>query len=238
MSNLMHQHPSQGWAGDSQWWSDLNVYLNGQDTNGNYSNVTLEITEYSTTSATTQNGVFVGELWQQGNLVANTSSNRNIGTGAQQIAVWSGNIGHDANGNANPYIEYYANMPVTEMSRRGANWSLPRIPLAPNITSITADQITPNSVRLGLEIGGFGHGTGATMHMSYRQQGSGTWITTADQADAAGYNYWTVTGLQPGITYEYTGIAFNNNGDTGTYGTQTFKTQSLTGLTPLLMALL
>lgn len=236
--SLMHEHPSQGWAGDSAWWVDLNVSLNSQNTGGNYSNVTLTIVTYSANGATSQTGVFVGEIWEQGGLVANQSGNYSISTGGVQIAGWSGNIGHDANGNANPYIEYYSNMPSTEMSRRGANWGLPRIALAPSISSVIADSITPTSARLGAEISSVGHGTSAAFDMYYRLQGNSTWIPLGHQDDVSGYNYWNATGLQPGKTYEYYCTCNNNNGDTATSSVHTFATKPIAGMVPILMGLI
>lgn len=235
MANLMHLHPNQGWAYDGHWWHDCNVYLNSQNTAGNYSNVSVEIVVYSDSSAYSQAGTWNGQIWVNGGLVANTTSSRTVSNGGQQIAVWSGNIGHDANGNAVPHIEYYVNEPATSMAKAGADWGLTRIPLAPSIYGNSVDQIKPTSVRLGTEINNFGHGTSASTHMSYRVQGIGGYVTTADQGDASGYNYWTLAGLKPGKTYEYYSYWYNNNGDAAISGTSTFKTKGLSGMIPVII---
>lgn len=237
MANLRHEHPNEGWGYDGHWWHDLNVYQNWQDVNGNYSNVTIEIVAYSDNGAYNQSGAWTGQLWSQGGLAANTVATRNISSGGVQIAVWSGNIWHDANGNASPYMEYYVNEPYTSMSRRGSNWGLSRLALAPPITGQVADQIKPTSARIGVEIGGLGHGTSVSMRMYYRIQGVGGYTATADQGDVAGYNYWTLTGLKPGKTYEYYAVTWNNNSDTSTGGVQTFKTKGVAGMAPVLMKL-
>ena len=70
--------------------------------------------------------------------------------------------------------------------------------------------------------------------MYYRLQGAGSWTSAGLQSDVAGYNYWNLTGLKPGKTYEYYAISSNNNGDTATSGTQTFTTKGLPGLVPVL----
>lgn len=238
MGQLMNQNPNQGWSGDAHTHDVLNVNLNGQDTNGNYSNISVWLSAYHD-GGYSETGTWVGQAWVQGGLAINASESHNIGTGETQIGgTWTGNVGHDVNGNLSPYIEYYFNQPATSMSRRGTNWGLPRIPQAPPISSTTADTITPTGVRLGLEISSNGHGTSTAMRMYYRIQGSGSYTATADQSDAAGYNYWTVTGLKPNTTYEYYGLAYNNNGDTGTNGVQTFTTKGIAGLAPLLLRLI
>lgn len=104
--------------------------------------------------------------------------------------------------------------------------ALPRLPLAPIWASSTADNITTNSVRLGNEISSFGHGTSCNMRMYYRKSGDSSWSQTADQADASGYNYWTVTGLSSGKTYEYFSRQWNNNGDSADGSVQSFTTKS------------
>ncbi|HWT40072.1 MAG TPA: hypothetical protein VN081_02270 [Dongiaceae bacterium] len=220
----MNQNPNQGWSGDSHTHDVLNVNLNGQDTNGNYSNISVWVSVYHD-SGWSESGVFNGQAWVNGGQVLNNNwGSGTIGTGEVTIAgAWGGNVGHDANGNASPYIEYYVNQPATQMTRRGANWGLPRIAQAPQGITTLADTIKPTTARLGLEISSYGHGTSCAMRMYYRKQGDSTWLNTADQSDAAGYNYWTISGLQPGATYEYYGLAYNNNGDTGTNGVQTFK---------------
>lgn len=113
-----------------------------------------------------------------------------------------------------------------------------RSPLAPGIAAITADSIKPSSARVGVEITGHGHGTSSAMRVWYRLQGSGSgWTNAGDQGDVGGYNYWTISGLKPGKTYEYYSEHWNNMGDTSTSGIQTFKTKNVPGMTPVLMGI-
>lgn len=237
MSNLMHQHPNSGYSLDGHWWHDLNVYLNSQNVGANTSNVTVEIVVYSDSGSVSQSGSWVGQLWVNSVLWANTTSSHSVSNGAVQIAVASSNVGHDANGNCTLSVEYFVNEPVTSMSRRGASWGLSRLALAPSILGDTADTIKPTSVRLGTELNNYGHGTSAATHILYRLQGAGSWSQTADAGDVAGYNYFNITGLKPGKTYEYASVWWNNNGDTVTNGASTFKTKGVPGMAPVLMAL-
>jgi hypothetical protein len=239
MANLMHQHPNSGYVNDGHWWHDLNVYLNSQNTGANTSNITIETVVYSDNGAYTQNGTWVSQMWINGGLWVNNSSSHNVGTGATQIGVGSGNVGHDVNGNCTLYVEYYVNEPVTEMSRRGANWTLPRIPLAPSISDVsyTPGTVKPTTTQLRAEISSYGHGTAVTFEMFYRLQGAGSWTSAGQQADVVGYNYWNLTGLKPAKTYEFYVSVWNNNGDTTNSGTSTFKTQSVPGMMPVLIGL-
>ena len=239
MGQLMNQNSNQGWAGDSNTHDVLNVNLNSQNVAGNYSNISIWVSVYHT-GGYSETGTFNGQAWLQGNVALNnTTGSQTIGAGEVTItATWSGSVGHDANGNLSPFIEYYVNQPATSMSRRGTNWGLPRIPLAPPITSVIVDTITPTSARLGAEIGGYGHGTSTNLEMFYRLQGSSTWISLGVQADVAGYNYWSTTGLAPGKTYEFITNATNNNGDGSQSATFTFVTQSIPGMVPILMGLI
>lgn len=107
----------------------------------------------------------------------------------------------------------------------GGTIGLTRLGMAPSIAGISADTISVQSVRLGMEFNNHGRGTSAASRMYYRVQGSGSgWSQTPDQGDGAGWTYWNVTGLAPATTYEYFTRAWNNNGDTGDSGTQTFTT--------------
>lgn len=162
------------------------------------------------------------------------------GPGNFVLIDWDGNVGHDANGNWSGSAGGSLSTNWGGIGSGGGDWgwSLPRLALAPAISSVIADQIKPTSVRLGVEISSFGHGTSANMTMYYRVQGSGTWIDLGNQGDAAGYNYWAVTGLIPGKTYEYIANVWNNNGDFAQSGTQTFVTQTIPGMVPVLMGLM
>ncbi len=238
MTQLINNNPNQGWVGDSNTHDILNINLNSQNVAGNYSNLSAWVSVYHT-GGYTETGIFNGQQWVGGVLAVNNNwGSGTIGATETTISSWSGNQGHDANGNLTVYMEYYVNQPATSMTRRGANWTLPRIPLAPTFLAITADTIKPTSARLGAELSSLGHGTSCTFEMFYRLQGSGTWISLGQQADVGGYNYWSVTGLKPGKVYEYTSNLWNNNGDSTSSGTQTFKTKAVAGIGPLLMQLI
>jgi len=198
----------------------------------------VRIIHYARTQSGTRSGSY------DANEVLDGSTKRSVtnvgyswGTGNTILYQGDFTISHDANGNrsvgGSAYLDWYYSSGTISGSI-----NLARLPLAPSIAANTADQIKPTSVRLGTEINNVGHGTSASTHMLYRLQGTSTWSQTSDQADAAGYNYWTVTGLKPGKTYEYASVWWNNNGDTVQSGTQTFKTKSVPGMIPVLMGLL
>lgn len=222
------------------WHSRLDYYINSQDTNGNYSTVGLRMYVWCD-SGYSQNGLWVprGRGSWLGEYGGNVSRSISAANGFVLMASWDGNIGHDANGNLSVTVGTYCNAPINDMAWSDIGWTLPRIPLAPAIYGISADQVKSTSTRLGMEFSNYGHGTSAASRMYYRIQGSGSaWSQTSDQSDGAGYTYWTVTGLKPGKTYEYYTLAYNNNGDTSTSGTQTFKTKGVPGMVPILMGLI
>jgi hypothetical protein len=151
--------------------------------------------------------------------------------GTYQVHSISGVVlGHDANGNCSFSIgglfhSGFASM--GDLPYVGDNgYALDRLALAPTISSLIADTITPVSARLGADLSSFGHGTSANWEMFYRKQGSGTWISLGVQANVGGYNYWNPTGLLPNSIYEYYSTCTNNNGDVATSSTQTFTTLS------------
>lgn len=150
-------------------------------------------------------------------------------------------VGHDVNGNCTVGYHAYANganSPYWTAASIDGSQGLSRLAKAPGIAGIIADTIKTTSVRLGGEITDFGHGTGANMNMYYRLQGSGTWIDLGNQTDAAGYNYWNVTGLQANKTYEYMMNVWNNNGDGASSSVSTFKTQAASGMIGVLAGLM
>lgn len=147
----------------------------------------------------------------------------------------------DANGNIGIGIYGHVNGKNAPYVGAGsASWTHypARIGVAPPIVGLTADTIKPTQARLGAEIGGYGKGTSAALRMYYRLQGSGSWISLGDQGDVGGYNYWTPTGLKPGKVYEYFVRAWNNNGDTGDSGVQTFKTKPISGMIAVMKGLM
>lgn len=168
-----------------------------------------------------------------------------VGGGSVSPSNWSGvhDLGsgtiivyHDANGYANPSCSSYLDDYYGQSTASG-NPGTTRLPLAPTIYGNVADTIKPVSARIGTEISSLGHGTSAATHMFYRVAG-GSWTQTADQGDVGDYNYWTITGLKPGKTYEYYSVWWNNMDDTATSGTNTFKTKGLSGMIPVLMGII
>jgi hypothetical protein len=148
-------------------------------------------------------------------------------------------IGLDANGYAsyglNAYIDLDFNTPATIST--GGSEGMPRIAKAPSINSLTHDSVKTTTARLGAEISGYGHGTAAAFEMYYRQQGVGGYISLGQQGDVGGYNYWNVSGLQPGKTYEYYVRCWNNNGDTAQTGVQSFRTTPQSGMIAVIRGL-
>jgi hypothetical protein len=157
----------------------------------------------------------------------------------QTLAEWDSWINHDVNGNmyigVGCSISHADNPPGSGSGSQG--YTAPRIAGAPTISSLTVDTIKPTTARLGGELSSVGHGTSASWTMYYRLQGTGSWTSAGAQGDAGGYNYWNLTGLKPGKTYEYYATCANNNGDTATSGTQTFKTQSVPGAAVVMLKL-
>ena len=146
----------------------------------------------------------------------------------------------DANGNISIGVYGYINgknSPYVGIGSTSWTHYPARIGIAPGIAGIIADTIKTTSARLGGEITGYGLGTSANMTMYYRLQGSGSWLDQGNQADVGGYNYWNVTGLKPGKTYEYVMNVWNNNGDFAQSSVQTFKTKPVAGLVPILMGM-
>jgi hypothetical protein len=142
-------------------------------------------------------------------------------------------IGLDANGYASysldGAIDLDFNSPYSTLTVAGSE-SLPRIGLAPPITSLIADNVKTTSARIGAEIGSYGHGTSAAFEAYYRVAGVGGYLSLGVQGDVGGYNYWNITGLTPGKTYEYYVRCYNNNGDQSQTGAQTFKTVPASGM--------
>lgn len=150
-------------------------------------------------------------------------------------------VNHDVNGNCTISVYAHANganSPYFTSATVSTNLALPRLALAPTISSTIADTITATSVRLGGEISSHGHGTSTTHTMYYRLSGSGSWTSAGAQSDTSGYNYWTITGLQPGKTYQYYMNSTNNNGDSANSSTQTFATKAVPSMAALLVGLL
>lgn len=147
-------------------------------------------------------------------------------------------VNHDANGNGSYSMNADVAVFSSGTSAASGGESLPRIPLAPSINSITADTIKQRTARLGGELNNHGHGTSTTLTMFYRISGVGSYVSAGAQADGAGFNYWNLSSLKPGTTYQYFMRATNNNGDTVDSGVQTFKTQPASGMIGVIGGLL
>jgi hypothetical protein len=225
----------------SRYHAHCQTWLNGQDTWGNHSSIHIRIylrvdagyswsglSYFNTQARLNYNNVATGGFPGSG-----------AGYGTWIAIDWDGNVGHDVNGNCHVVAGVTAQASWGGIGSAGGDWgwNLPRIPLGPQFTSLIADNIKPTTARLGVEISSHGHGTSTGFTMYYRQQGSSNWIDLGHQGDAAGYNYWNVSGLKPGKVYEYHCNAWNNNGDFSQIGVYSFKTKPVAGLTPILMRL-
>jgi hypothetical protein len=149
-------------------------------------------------------------------------------------------INKDANGYLTVGVYGYingANAPFVSSGSASFNVGTTRQGIAPTISAITSDTIKPTTARLGAELSSVGLGTSATWTMYYRLTGAGSWTSAGAQADAGGYNYWSLTGLKPGKNYQYYATCANNNGDTATSSTGTFKTKGLAGATVVMTKL-
>lgn len=222
-------------------WNGRLVYnLNSQSTGGNYSNISLTLQAFSDGSAYSQSGTWDPKIYINGGLKTAPGGSHSISNSPVTLASWSGNVGHDANGNLSITLGDYINAPVNEMVYGTKGWTLPRIALAPTISnvSVTPGTIGTTTVQLRAEISSIGHGTSATWTMYYRLLGAGSWTSAGSQTDGAGYNYWNLSGLKPGKTYQFYAKSVNNNGDTTNSSTYTFDTKAVAAMTPLLIGLL
>lgn len=214
--------------------------LASQNVGGNYSTINYQVyIDFIGCDAQLDGGFAesnAGVLYNNGGRVYNYAGNFSNHT--VTMATGSFNIGHDANGNGSYNGDAHIAVYQSGTSSTSGSAGLPRIALAPSISSVISDTIKPTSARLRGEISSVGHGTGATWEMFYRLQGSGTWISLGQQTDAAGYNNWTPTGLKPGKTYQYYASVWNNNGDTSNSSTFTFKTQPVSGMIAVMKGLM
>lgn len=210
----------------------IEAQLASQSTGGNYSVINYQVyIDFYGCDAELDGGYAAwngGVLYNNGGRVYNYAGNFSNHT--VTMATGSFTVGHDANGNGsfsmNAHIAIYA----SGTSTASGSASLPRIALAPTISSVIDDTIKPTSARLGAELSSYGHGTGCNLTMYYKLSTSGTWISLGTQADAAGYNYWTPTGLTPGKTYNFYCNATNNNGDSTNSSTYSFQAQPVSGM--------
>ena len=189
-----------------------------------------------------------GGSWNSNSYSFGTARSANSGAfnyiaGTQSYTFWEYDLTYDKDANGYITISLYAyvngdNAPNVGAGSTQQYWTPARIGQGPAIADWTADTIKTTSARLGTEISNYGRGTSAAARMYYRIQGSGSaWSYTSDQNDAAGYNYWTVTGLKPGKTYEYYAYWWNNNTDVSQSAARTFKTKGIAGHTKLLLSM-
>lgn len=153
--------------------------------------------------------------WSRYGLAGNASGSVGAATGIRGIQSGTTRVYCDANGN---YANYGIGMHWDMFYGQGDAVSTitpGRSAKAPSIAnvSVTPGTIAVTTAQLRAETASLGWGTTGYWRMYYRKQGSSTWIDLGQQTDAAGYNYWNVTGLTPGTTYEFRAMAWNNNND-------------------------
>lgn len=219
----------------------VNWQVGAYNIGGNYVTINWQAYEhYNNCDAQLDNGYVntnVGTVYSNGGRVYNYAGN--FTTRDMGISSGSFNVGADANGYA--LLQFGIQMVVyasgTSSGTSGV-WTIDRMALSPVFSSLIYDSIKPTSARLGAELSSYGHNTSVNLEMFYRIQGSGSWISLGVQGDAAGYNYWSPTGLLPGKTYEYICNATGNNGDFAQTGTQTFKTQAVSGMISIMKGII
>lgn len=128
---------------------------------------------------------------------------------------------HDANGyrdvGANGWGDVYYGSGST-----GGAISLRRTVQAPQGIAKSVDQVSATTVRFGRKQDSNGRGTSSANRVYYRLDNAGGWSQTADQG-GTGWKYDTIT-LLPNRMYGYFSRHWNNNGDTGDTGVDTFVT--------------
>lgn len=235
-TTLMSNHPDTG-SNTAHWYYDLRYDIISQNAPANQTTVRFYIVVNSDNGAYTQTGSWVRQAWYpySSNLFINsTSSPGTISNSPVTLNTADVTVTHDTNGNYSQAAGYYLNTPATEMFTKTATLTLPRLALAPTISSVMASNIAPTTATITTSISSNGHGTSTTVTTYYRVQGSGSW-TSAGTGTVA-----NLTGLIPGTTYQFYAYAVNNNGDpTDTSGSPgSFTTLPVSGMAPLLMGLL
>lgn len=210
----------------------IETQLAGQEVGNNRSLINWQChIFFDNCDAQLDNG-FVG--WNGGGLYDNPGRvynyTGNFADHTVTMATGSFWVGHDVNGNGSYSMNADVAVFQSGTSAASGGEGLPRLPLAPSFSALTADTIKSTTARLGVEISSHGHGTSTNFEMFYRLQGSGSWVSAGVQGDVGGFNYWNLTGLKPGRVYEYHCNATNNNGDFAQTGVQTFKTQPVSGM--------
>lgn len=223
----------------AHWHGDVDAWVNSQNAFANQSSIHVRLimrgdTGYSVNAST---GYVV---YVNGGAINSGSRNIVLNGGSTTLIEGDVTVNHDANGNWSGTVGGSLNCGYSGVGSGNGDYgfSVGRLALGPSISSITADQLKPTSARLGTELSSYGHGTSATARFYYRIVGSGTWLNTEDQGDVTGFNYFALSGLKPGTSYEYFARWFNNNGDSTDSGTANFKTQSVPGMIPVLLGLI
>ena len=215
-----------------------NVYEISTNAPSNYSTVRMD--EYLACDST-GTGIYNlgGGSSYNGNVNGNVASgnfNYDFRGNANTILLrtFDTNIGHDVNGYGSTGWSTNVDMNNSPYATTGGNSGsigLTRLGSPPVFSAVTVDTIKPTSARLGVEISSVGRDTSANFEMYYRLSGVGAgFISLGVQADVAGFNYWNVTGLQPGKLYDYVCNCSNNNGDFAQSSNPTFTTQPVSGM--------
>jgi len=216
----------------------LNYGLASQSVGGNSSNINWNLQLIPNGAYTGTSSTYNWNFQVPSGNAINSGSGGSIGSsGSPVFASGTFTLGHDANGNGYADMGGYFNW-YNGSGTAYQGYTPPRIPLAPPISSLIVDTIKQTSVRFGIEISSYGHGTVAAMYPHYRLQGTSTWINVAAQNDVVGYNYFGVTGLKPGKTYEFYATAYNNNGDSNDTAVYTFKTKPASGMISMMKAMM
>ena len=202
----------------ANWNCRLQYVLDSQGANS--SHISLYLVTYSDSSAYSQWGLWDGRIYVNGGQVARATPTQTISNGAVQLTSWGGDISHDVNGNAYITIGDYINAPANECTHSDIGWDLPRIALAPTISSTTSSDLTTNSATIASAVSSHGHGTSSTIRYYLRVSGVGSYVDKGTGSSKA------LTGLSPNTTYQWYITATNNNGDVQTSGVQTFTTKS------------
>jgi hypothetical protein len=214
----------------------IETQLASQNTAGNYSTINYQVYIDFYGCDAQLDGGFVGSsegtLYNNGGRVYNYTGNFSNHTVTMKTGSF--NVGHDANGNGSYSMNAHVAVFESGTTTASGSASLPRIPLAPTISSVIADTIKPTTARLGGEISSKGHGTGVTWTAYYKLSTAGSYTSAGSQGDVSGYNYWNLSGLKPGKLYDYYLKAVNNNGDTATSSVHTFTTQPVSGMIMLM----
>lgn len=216
----------------ANWRSRLNYIVVASDANANSTYIELRQYVYSTSGAYSQSGSWDGRVYINGGQANRNTPSATISTSEYLMNAYGQWVGHDVNGNLYITVASYCNAPVNELVYGETGWTLPRLALAPTISSAAAGSITQTAATITSGVSSNGHGTSTTMTTYYRVSGVGGYTNAGTGTSAS------LTGLTPGTTYDFYVTAVNNNGDTATSGVSTFKTQVAAGIIPVLLSVM